>query len=723
MWSFLNLSLLWGTAAAAVPVVLHLVMRRRPRHLEFPPLRFVARRHEVNRRQLRLRHLLLMALRIALIALAALALSGPTVSTGLSGGILGEQGDPAAVALVFDTSMRMEYRHENRTRLQAAQEIAAWILAQLPEESQVAVLDSRPGPAAFQADLGTAKHRVRTLETTAHAQPLPQAMAQARELLEGSKLARRQVYVFTDLARAAWPADAAAGLQRQHEKSPDVGTHLIDVGIDKPVNFALGDLRLSGEVLSARSGLRVETELSALGPGGKRTVELYLQSDPTGNDPAQREFLRRDARTAALEPGGAQRIDFSVGVLTPGTHQGYLQILGEDGLAADDRRFFTIEVKPAWRVLIAAPKPAAEYALFLAQALAPDKLRLMGEARFDYTVVAQGDLAGLSLEPFSAVALLDPKPLEQATWTKLGDFVSAGHGLAVFLGRNADGQAIQSFNQGPAQDLLAGKLVRQARSGDNSLYLSPQDYEHPVLAPLRSHAGSIPWYLQPVYRYWQLSEPPAGVHIVARYSDDGPAILERPLGKGRVITMTTPVSDDPNRNPWNRLAATEAWPFPVLAQCTFSYLVGSTDQPLNYFAGQSAVLQLDPQHTFQSYVLSMPDGTEVRVTPDLKQQVLVVTATDQPGNYRVQAGGTAEGVDRGFSVNLAAEQTRLERISQSELAQLFGPIPYRIARTREEIELDLGSSGGIWHLFPELILAVAVILGLEHVVANRFYRE
>ena len=96
----------------------------------------------------------------------------------------------------------------------------------------------------------------------------------------------------------------------------------------------------------------------------------------------------------------------------------------------------------------------------------------------------------------------------------------------------------------------------------------------------------------------------------------------------------------------------------------------------------------------------MPDGTEVRVTPDLKQQVLVVTATDQPGNYRVQAGGTAEGVDRGFSVNLAAEQTRLERIPQSELAQLFGPIPYRIARTREEIELDVGSSGGIWRPFP-----------------------
>ena len=695
MWSFLNGALLWGAAAAAVPVVLHLVMRRKPEQLEFPALRFIARRHEVNRRQLQLRHLLLLALRIALIVLAAFALSGPSLHTNVSGGVLGEQGEPVAVAMVFDTSMRMEYRQDDRTRLQAAQDIASWLVDQLPAQSQVAIFDTRPGAAAFQVDLGAAKHRVRTLETAAHGQPLPQTLAEARSLLATSKLARKEMYVFTDLARTAWPTEAAGELQKQHQKAPDVGMELIDVGVQQPVNFALGDLRLSGEILSSGSLLRVETDLTAVGSGGNRSVELYLlEPDPAAKDP-------RGRWTGTLKPEGTQPVEFPR-ILMPavGTYQGYVQILGEDPLAVDDRRYFTVEVKPAWRVLIAAPKPPGDYAFFLSAALAPESQRQTGQARFDCTVVAQSDLAKMSLEPFSAVGLLDPKPLEPEVWAKLGDFASAGHGVAVFLGRNADRAALESFNQGPAQELLAGKLVRQAWSGENGIYLSPQNYEHPILAPLRSRAGSIPWFRHPVYRYWQLSDPPAGVHVVARFSDDGPAILERPLGRGRVVTVTTPVSDDPNRKPWNRLAISDAWPAPVLAHCTFLYLVGSADQPLNFAAGTPAVLQLNPRDNYQSYVLSTPDSTEFRLAPDLKQQVLVVPVVDQPGNYRVQAGGTAEGVDRGFSVNLPAEQTRLERITEDQLAQLFDRIPYHLAHNRQEIEVRVGSGGGISGPFP-----------------------
>ena len=50
-----------------------------------------------------------------------------------------------------------------------------------------------------------------------------------------------------------------------------------------------------------------------------------------------------------------------------GTHQGLLRIVGQDGLAADDTRYFTVEVRPPWRILIAAAKPAAERPLFLSR--------------------------------------------------------------------------------------------------------------------------------------------------------------------------------------------------------------------------------------------------------------------------------------------------------------------------------------------------------------------
>ena len=77
--SFLTPMLLAGTALVAVPVVLHLVMRRKPVKHDFPALRFLRERAVANRRRLRLSHLLLLLLRMASNAQLALALARPTL--------------------------------------------------------------------------------------------------------------------------------------------------------------------------------------------------------------------------------------------------------------------------------------------------------------------------------------------------------------------------------------------------------------------------------------------------------------------------------------------------------------------------------------------------------------------------------------------------------------------------------------------------------------------
>ena len=114
----------------------------RPTLLEFPALRFIQKRHDVNRRRLQLRHLLLLLLRAAAIALLAFALARPSVKLA---GAVGSQEAPVAAALVFDAAPRMEYRHENQTRLEAARDLGLWLLAQLPEQSEIAVIDTRLG--------------------------------------------------------------------------------------------------------------------------------------------------------------------------------------------------------------------------------------------------------------------------------------------------------------------------------------------------------------------------------------------------------------------------------------------------------------------------------------------------------------------------------------------------------------------------------------------------
>ena len=55
-------------------------------------------------------------------------------------------------------------------------------------------------------------------------------------------------------------------------------------------------------------------------------------------------------------------------------------------------RYFTAEVRSAWKLLVVAPQPAAEQALYLTEALAPAAFRKNGQARFSCDVVPYDQL-------------------------------------------------------------------------------------------------------------------------------------------------------------------------------------------------------------------------------------------------------------------------------------------------------------------------------------------
>ena len=92
------------------------------------------------------------------------------------------------------------------------------------------------------------------------------------------------------------------------------------------------------------------------------------------------------------------------------------------------------------------------------------------------------------------------------------------------------------------------------------------------------------------------------------------------------------------------------------------YLAGAGQSQLNYLAGQTIVLPLSPEEQVSSYVLQLPDATAVRQSLAPGQHDLSIAATEALGNYRVRAGGEQERLDRGFSVNLPPEMSRLERV-------------------------------------------------------------
>lgn len=716
--SFVTPLLLAGTAFIAVPIILHLVMRRKPMHVEFPALRLVRSRHETNRRRMNLRHLLLLLLRAGAIALIAVALSRPSLKFS---GSLGSQESPVAAALVFDCAPRMEYRRNNQTRLEASKEMGLWLLTQLPPESQVAVLDTKPGPSVFQIDRGAARERIERLAAVPNSLPLAQVTAQALSLVGESDLGRKEVYVFTDLAAAAWPESDAATIAAAAAKAADAGVYLVDVGVQNPVNYSLGEPRLSAQVISANSPLGAGVELTLVEPdagraegGRSRGVEIFLL-DAEGNP------QRAGQREVELGEAAGRQLEFTLGPLAPGVRQGFLRIVGQDALAADDTRYFSVAVKEPWRILIVAPGTEHTYASFLEELIAPESWRLSGQARFRCDMIEQNSLADAKLDDYAAVCLLDPKPLDERQWRRLADYAAAGGGTAVFLGRNA--QPVDSFNRPAAQEILAGPLVRQARAPDEGVVVAPQNLQHPVLSEFKEITGSIPWQDTPVLRYWELAGLAKGAAAIVNYSDGRPALIERSVGAGLAVTMTTPISDSAGKQPWNLLPVADQWPFLILTNRLMLYLVGSTGERLNYLAGQTAVVPLDPKSPFRSYLVAAPDEITFSVSADPKENYLAVSATDQAGNYRVRAGGRASGFDGGFSVNLAARQTELGRADKEYLDKLFGPLKYRIAENRNQIERDVSIGRVGRELFPLLIFLAALMLGGELLLANRFYRE
>src|SRR5437016_2529642 len=115
--SFVFPALLTGLLLAGIPVLLHLIMKQKPKRLPFPAFRFLLQRHRTNQRKLRLRHLLLLALRMLLLAAICLALARPKIfSERINLG--GER--PVAAVLVFDTSYSMGYLSGGKSRLDEA---------------------------------------------------------------------------------------------------------------------------------------------------------------------------------------------------------------------------------------------------------------------------------------------------------------------------------------------------------------------------------------------------------------------------------------------------------------------------------------------------------------------------------------------------------------------------------------------------------------------------
>ena len=84
------------------------------------------------------------------------------------------------------------------------------------------------------------------------------------------------------------------------------------------------------------------------------------------------------------------------------------------------------------------------------------------------------------------------------------------------------------------------------------------------------------------------------------FSNREPALIERRIGSGRVLVLTTPITErasEPDRRIWNQLFVGRFFPTWLLVRAMTAYLVQNDTESLNIKVGQIASLEnLSVQH-------------------------------------------------------------------------------------------------------------------------------
>ncbi len=342
--TFLNATLIFGMAAAAIPIALHMLARREPRKVVFPSVRFLVQRFESNRSRLRVRRWWLLALRIAALALLALALARPaihhalsvtwltigmlaafgiallvmasvalargsarSVAYGLAGaaglallgsGIWGlatwatgpapsiDSTEPVAIAIVLDNSPTSAWHSADDDRIARMKDVATWMVTRLPRTSRIAVLDRSGQVASFSLDASSAVSKIDQLQPLEVTQSIASRLDAAARLVRTSDLQNRQVLLITDLAEATWKDAGDAGLAALWAEAPAVSLTVFDLGEFDGMNRSLSVPQLADETPPQESPVSLTTILSLPSGESGSSVSVTAELEMYDNDPA-----------------------------------------------------------------------------------------------------------------------------------------------------------------------------------------------------------------------------------------------------------------------------------------------------------------------------------------------------------------------------------------------------------------------------------------------------
>ena len=717
--TFLNPVLLAGIAAAAVPLVIHLLHRSRYQTVSWGAMHLLEDVVQTNQRRLQWHQWLLLAVRILIPILLAVLMARPLLT-----GFQALRGDrPISLVVVVDDSASMATRSEpdEPTRFDAATAAVEELVFGSPAGSEfVVLLAGQPHRTLLDRPTSDASLLVGALTAVQPRQDAFDAgevLDEAAVQVAGLSHPLREVVVVSDFESSEW-----------------------DTGAERPTAAAF-DLTLL-DVLGARreasasdaiddvAVAEVESPRRPVSPGQTATVRAVVRNRGDADVLDLPITLRdgtADPETVRVDlPGGGEaQALFRLAVDRPGTHPLTVAIDRDDANAANNTAFCSLDVLDRVRVLLVDGDPSLVplegETDYVAIALAPFAAAAAdrSERRIDETTEA-GPLAVESIDAdvwdrqpfvadrFDVIVLANVPRLSESTVDGLAGFVRDGGAAIWTAGSRID-------RTWANETLVPRGLLPHVWAEPLTVRTAPlvETYTHPAVSAFNepnfgdlSTATIRRWSPLRPFEAPANASPPSELSepaVALRLRDGSPLLAVASLGQGTIHQWAIPLDADASDLPLKPF-------FVPLMQQTVTAAAAGGRTPKNLRPGDPLPLDTASTNRPRTVRVTRPDGSsrsiELRATsPGNEGEKASSTdesavSTRDPGFYVVTARGTDDAGRTG------PDDTEGESPSTTHYAVAIDPAEF------DSAPLD-----------PERLAAIADGSGASLAADVRSYRE
>jgi hypothetical protein len=711
-----------GLALAAIPVIIHILNRRRYKVHRWAAMTYLMEALRKNRRRLQFEHWLLMTIRCCALILAGVALARPLgCSNSATGRLLGSA--TRLNVFVIDNTASMAYQRlsgQSRTNFDRAKALTGEILKDLSTAHDAVSIVPTAGemPAIARAatyDLDAARQAAADLPQQFTGGDLSSALRQSLEVARtAGSFPSRRLYILTDATKPAWQDPRVAQALRQ--LGPDLAATFdvvhIDVAPDRMPNASVSDLHVLGNVVT--TGMPSDFAAKPRAFGG-RSASMVWQ---VGSQVAAA------SGTISLTPDTPEQVLPQVSFKADEPVAITARLEPSDQLPEDDSASLTVEVRKRVSVLIASGEPGrtplespgATLQLALSPAAGADAAdATRAPARVER--ISDTELSSKPLAQFDAVILAGASRLAESDARQLRIYVEQGGTLLVFMG---EGMAPDNVNQLlGSRGLLPGKITSLATTPENAnafrFDFRPDAALHPLLRVFRGEQQSG----LATARIWTYArtdiDPKLNVQRVLDFATgdasrgNDPAITLHNVGRGRVVFFAT--SADTR---WTTLPGKPA--FVALINEIVLGTVADQSAWMNIPAGQR--LQI-PRRVAGAGAPTLSDsqGKPLTLDPAPANQSDLAYISEvlvRPGQYRLKF----DSKNIPISVQFPASESDLTHLSPAAIKTALGEM--NLQQTHDEVPAATLSAAQRADFSWPVLLAVLGLLGLESFLAMWF---